>query len=399
MKIKILTIVMILIAGSVAGCKKKDSVTAQQPQPVEGVRIEEIRTSPLNDYYEAVGTVKAKTTSILSAKVMGGIVSLHVREGDRVSQGQLLMEIDARDANTQLQKAKAGIQEAESALIEVQKSIEVAESAKTAAETQSTLAASTFNRYKAMLEGKAVSQQEFDEVQAKHQIALTEAARAGKMQDVLAARKKQVLAKIDQAKADIANAQIQTSYYRITAPISGIVTVRQADVGFTATPGAPLLTIEDNSHYQLEASVEESQVAMIHTGASASVVLDALGGQEIAGTVAEIIPVADPASRSYKVKIDLQTGVGIPALKSGMYGKARFPVAQKQTLAVPEKAIIQRGQLTGVYVVDESGVARLRLIKTGKKSGDLVEVLGGLSDGERILTGRVEAISDGSRVQ
>ena len=399
MKIKILTIVMILIAGSVAGCKKKDSVTQQRPQPVEGVRIEEIRTSPLNDYYESVGTVRAKTTSVLSAKIMGSIVSLHVREGDRVRQGQLLMEIDARDANTQLQKAKAGIQEAESALVEVQKSIEVAESTKAAAETQSTLAASTFNRYKAMLEGKAVSQQEFDEVQAKHHIALTEVARAGKMLDVLAARKKQVLAKIEQAKADIANAQVQTSYYRITAPISGIVTVRQADVGFTATPGAPLLTIEDNSHYQLEASVEESQIAKIHKGESASVVLDALGGQEIVGTVAEIIPVADPASRSYQVKIDLQTGDSIPALRSGMYGKARFTVAPKQTLAIPEKAIIQHGQLTGVYVVDESGAARFRLIKTGKKSGDLVEVLGGLSDGERILTGRVEAISDGSRVQ
>jgi hypothetical protein len=99
------------------------------------------------------------------------------------------------------------------------------------------------------------------------------------------------------------------------------------------------------------------------------------------------------------VKIDLQTVESPTALKSGMYGKARFFADQRQALSVPEKAVIHRGQLVGVYVVDESGRARFRLIKTGKKSGERLEVLGGLTDKERIVTGRIEAVSDGSRVQ
>jgi RND family efflux transporter MFP subunit len=219
------------------------------------------------------------------------------------------------------------------------------------------------------------------------------------MLEVLAARKKQVLARVGQTRAELANAQVHASYSRITSPINGIVTARQTDVGFTAMPGAPLLTIEDDSRYQLETSVEESQVANIRNGESAEVRIDALGGQELAGIVAEIIPASDPASRSYVVKIDLQIGDGLPALKSGMYGKARFTADQKQALSVPEKAVIRRGQLVGVYVVDENGMARFRLIKTGKRSGERVEVLGGITDSERIVTGRVEAVSDGSRVQ
>jgi multidrug efflux pump subunit AcrA (membrane-fusion protein) len=399
MRMKITVILILLIALSGASCKKKDAVAVQQAQPIEGVKVEEVMTAPLPDYYEAVGTVRARTASVLSSKIMGSIVALHVREGDRVRQGQILIEIDARDAAAQLQKARAVIQEAESALTEVEKSIEAAESAKAAAEAQSMLATSTFKRYKAMLEGKAVSKQEFDEVRTKHEIALTEATRAGKMLDVLAARKRQTLARIDQARADVANAQVYTGYSRITSPVNGLVTARQADLGFTATPGAPLLTVEDDSRYQLEASVEESQVAKIHTSDSAEVQIDALGTQEITGFVAEIVPAADPASRSYLVKIDLQTGDGLPAMKSGMYGKARFIAGQKQALSVPEKAVIQRGQLVGVYVVDEAGAARFRLIKTGKRSGERVEVLGGLNDKERIVTDRVEAVTDGSRVQ
>lgn len=399
MRIKITVVLILLIALSGASCKKKDAVAVQQARPIEGVKVEQVRTAPLPDYYEAVGTVRARTASLLSSKIMGSIVALHVREGDRVRQGQVLIEIDARDAAAQLQRARAGMQEAESALVEVERSIEAAESSKASAEAQSTLATSTFKRYKAMLEGKAVSQQEFDEVRTKHEIALTEAARAGKMLDVLAARKRQALTRIDQARADVTSAQVHTGYARITSPVDGIVTARQADVGFTATPGAPLLTVEDDSRYQLEASVEESQVVKLHAGDSAQAQIDALGGKELTGVVAEIVPAADPASRSYVVKIDLQTDEGLPALKSGMYGKARFIAGQKQALSVPEKAVIQRGQLVGVYVVDEAGAARFRLIKTGKRSGELVEVLGGLNDRERVVTDRVEAVSDGSRVQ
>jgi multidrug efflux pump subunit AcrA (membrane-fusion protein) len=130
--------------------------------------------------------------------------------------------------------------------------------------------------------------------------------------------------------------------------------------------------------------------------------IDALGPQEFTSRVAEIVPASDPASRSSTMKIDLFDGkegaAGQMALRSGLFGKARFQVGQKQALQVPQKAIMQRGQLVGVFVVDPSNILRLRLIKTGKQYGDRVEVLSGLNDGDRIAVEGLERVKEGDRV-
>ncbi|HSE36625.1 MAG TPA: efflux RND transporter periplasmic adaptor subunit, partial [Blastocatellia bacterium] len=124
--------------------------------------------------------------------------------------------------------------------------------------------------------------------------------------------------------------------------------------------------------------------------------IDALGGIDLTGRVVEIVPVADPASRSHTVKIDLPAQ---SSLRSGSYGRASFVTGQKQAITVPQRAVIERGQLVSAFVVDDSGTARVRLIKTGRSYGDRVEVLSGLNEGERVVVDRVEAVSDGSRVE
>ena len=198
-----------------------------------------------------------------------------------------------------------------------------------------------------------------------------------------------------QAKADVAVAEVQVGYARVISPINGVVITKHAEVGSLAAPGTPLLTIED-SNYRLEAAVEESQLRNIRLGASAIVTIDALGAEEMSGRVVEIVPVADPASRSYTVKIDIP---GKSLLRSGLFGKARFVSGDRQILAIPNKAIVQRGQLSYVYVVDASGIARMRLITLGKQSGDRVEVLSGLSNGERIVSDGASLNREGVKVQ
>jgi RND family efflux transporter MFP subunit len=212
----------------------------------------------------------------------------------------------------------------------------------------------------------------------------------------LAARKNQVMAKMDQAKAGVASARILVSYARVTSPINGIVTAKHVDAGAMAAPGVPLVTIEDDSQYRLEAAVEASRIGNIQANEQVQVRIDALGGLDLTGRVAEIVPVADPASRSHTVKIDLPAQA---SLRSGSYGRASFATGQKQAITVPQHAVIERGQLISVFVVDDSGIARVRLIKTGKTYGDRVEVLSGLNEGERIVVDRLEAVSDGSRVE
>jgi multidrug efflux system membrane fusion protein len=397
-----LFLALILIIG-VSACGKKEEKTPEKVAVVTGVRVETVKASTQEDVYEAVATVRSKTTSVLSSRIMGTIVAIHVKEGDRVQPGQLLVEIDNRDAAAQLKKAQAGLREAEEMLQETERMIQANESAKTAAEAEQSLAASTFNRYQALLERKSVSQQEFDEAQARYRGKTAEVERTKEMVRSMQARREQVLARIDQAKAEISQAQISVGYGRIQSPLQGIVTQKQAELGILAAPGTPLLTLEDDARYRLEAAVEESRLGKIRLGDSVRVSIEALGDQEWTGRVGEIQPTADPASRSSLVKIDLPESLIKKApggiLRSGLYGKARFVVGKKGILTIPHKAVFQRGQLVQVFVVDSSQIARLRLIKTGKIYGDRIELLSGLGEGEKIVVEGGERVNDGNRVE
>lgn len=385
-----------LLALTAASCGKKPEVAAEKLPVVKGARVDRVSMSPVEDYYEATGAVRSKTTVVLSSKVMGVVTGLRVREGDRVRVGQVLIEIDNRDANAQLQKAEAGLRQAQEGFAEVEQAINAAKSAQSATEANKRLADSTYARYRALLERKSVSPQEFDEAKAKQEMAEAEARRAADTLKMLAAKRQQALAQIDQARAEVTNARVYLSFARIASPISGVVVAKQTEVGSTATPGAPLLTIEDGSRYRLEVAIEESRLGKIGMDQRARVRIDALGADELEGGVSEITPASDPMSRSHKVKIDLPSRQG---LRSGLYGVARFTSGLRQAMLVPRKAVVERGQLAGVFVVDGAGVACLRLIKTGKSYGENVEVLSGLSDSERIVVEGVANVKDGVKVQ
>ena len=402
MRRKWVVISVVSLAMMITSCGKKEEAVIEKPATIEGVKIETIRISPVPEDYEAVGTVRSKTTSVLSSKTVGNILAVHVREGDRVRTGQPLIEIDDRDTRAQLQKAQAGLREVHDAQEEIEQNIRAAESARDAAEAGRSLAAATFKRYSNLLEEKSVSQQEYDEVQAKLKVAEAEVDRAGRMLQALMAKKSQLVAKVDQVKADITSAQVYVGYSRILSPINGVVTSKQAEVGLLAAPGVPLLTLEDNSRYRLEVSVEDSMLKKVRLDTPVRISIDALGPQEFSSRVTEIVPASDPGSRSSTVKIDLfdrkEGAAGQAALRSGLFGKARFTVGQKQLLKVPQKAILQRGQLTGVFVVDPSNIVRLTLIKPGKQHDDQLEVLSGLNDGDRIAVEGLERVKEGDRV-
>jgi RND family efflux transporter MFP subunit len=244
-----------------------------------------------------------------------------------------------------------------------------------------------------------VSVQEFDEVRTKTTAARAEADQASERLQALVARKSQIVARIDQAKADAANAEVFLSYTKILSPIDGIVTAKPAEVGQMASPGTPILTVEDDSHYRLEVLVEESRIGRIHLGDPVRVSIDALGQKPMEGRVSEIVPSLDPASRSFIVKVDLQSPEAPTVFRSGLFGKARFNTGTKKVLTVPLQSVLERGQLTFVYVVDPAKIARMRLIQTGKTYGDRVEVLSGLSEGDQVILEPLSAVKDGAAVE
>lgn len=380
------------------GCGKGDeAVSSKAPgRVVPDVIVSKIAPSSIADFYEATGTVKAKTTTQVSANLMGRIVSFPVSEGDMVTKGQTLVEIDNRDSVAQLQKAQAGLREAEAALVETQDSISAANAAVQTAEANKQLAEVTFGRYKELYERKSVSGQEYDNALSRLKMASSELDRAKAGAKAALSKKSQVAARIDQAKADIANSQVQVGYSRISAPVTGVVVKKFAESGSTASPGTPLLSIEDTSTYRLEVAVEESRSKWAQIGKRVNVKIDALGEGELFGVVSEILPTADANTRTYTVKVDLPAN---PNLRSGLYGVARFPIAQKEAITVPETALIDRGQLTGVNVVGPDGTARFRIVTVGQRADGEAEIRSGLSDGEEIVTAGTQGVKDGDKVR
>lgn len=162
-----------------------------------------------------------------------------------------------------------------------------------------------------------------------------------------AAQARRNMAQAGQAQAQAALQQARTvlAYTRILAPFDGVVTEKKADVGTLASPGMPIFTVEDLRRYRLEATVNETDLRYVRMGQQVPVVIDALGDKELKGRVVEIVPAADPASRSFLVKIEVPSDAG---LRSGLFGRAHFIRGERSALLIPPSAVVERGQLQGV---------------------------------------------------
>lgn len=377
-----------------AGCGKHAPAT-DPAGPAVCAPVETVKAAPVNETYEAVGTVQAQTTSLLATRVAGNVLSVAVQPGDRVEAGQVLLQISDADIVALVAKAKAGLAEAENALQETDWAIKAGESAKAAAEAARALATANYQRARTLLQNKSVSQLEFDESEAKYKTALAEADRAAQMHEGALSRRKQAQAKVEQARAEIVNAETQLTYTRIVSPVAGLVTAKSVDVGSFVSPGAPLMRVEDNRRYRVETGVEESLVARIGMGDEVAVQIDALAGAPLAGRVSEIVPASDPGNRTFRVKLDLPAN---PALRSGLFARATFVIGRRLGLTVPPAALLERGQLTAVYVLDARDLAHLRLVKTGRRQGERVEILSGLNDHERVVADGVAQVREGVRV-
>jgi RND family efflux transporter MFP subunit len=362
------------------------------------VRTTVIQPESVTDYFQAPGTVRAKTNTLLSSKVVGQVLSVAVREGDRVHTGQLLVEIDARDASAGVRRAEAGLKAAEQAQQEADRGVLAAEAAARATEANRDLALATRKRYDLLRDRHSVSAQEYDEVDTRYKAAVLETQRAQESLAGARARRLQMDARIEQAQAEVDASKLTLGYSRILSPIDGLVTVRHVEPGVMATPGMALLSIEDDCTYELDATVEESHIAVITVGQMVPIEIDVLPDARINGRVREIAPASDPATRTYSVKLQLPQAVqGAHRLRSGLFGRALFTAGERPALIVPQSALVTRGQLTGVYLVT-NGVVVFRFVTTGKRYDEGIEILSGLSAGSRYVIVPPAGIFDGLQV-
>jgi RND family efflux transporter MFP subunit len=349
-----LQIPLLLLGVVFAGCSGATNVTPGSAEVLRGVSTSVAKAREIPDYLEVPGTVRAAQTSEIASQIMGNITQVEVREGDRVRRGQVLAMIDQAQpraaANQAIAAAMAAAKEA------------------AATDSQYALAETTLKRYQQLYDKKSVSPQEYDEVKAR-----LEAAQA---------RREAAVANRDQAAAAMQQAQTVLGYTAIRAPFTGVIVAKKVDAGALAAPGMALFTIEDTSRFRLEIQVDESNVAAVQKNKPVTVALDALPGAEMKGIVSDVVPAADPATRSFLVKIGLASD---SRLHSGLFGRALIARGVRKAVLVPSSAVVERGQLQGVFVLSEAGIAQLRYISLGTPCADAVEVLSGLEDGEKFV--------------
>jgi RND family efflux transporter MFP subunit len=324
-----------LVALLLAGCHKKQT-SLPEALPTVLVRVHRIGAKPHVAAEDVVGTVRPKLHSVIEAKISGRIEKMLVTPGQQVRKGDLLAQLDAREIQAKLDQALAVRQQTKSEL----------------------------KRYETLRAKQVITPAEFEAVQSRYQVALATATEAETM----------------------------LSYAKIIAPFDGIVTRKLADVGDLATPGKPLIELEDPQALQFEAAVPEAVVGKIALGTKLPV---RIMSKEREAVVSEIAPSGDPSSRTFLVKLDLPSA---PELRAGQFGRVEIPVSQTNVLRAPASAVIQRGQMELVFVATD-GHAWLRLVKTGKRFGNEIELLSGVSAGEEVVTEGAPSLVDGQAVK
>ncbi len=286
---------------------------------------------------EVVGTVRAKDTVDVAPTVMGKILELRCTLGARVNAGDVIARLSLQELNARLDQARESLAQAELELARV-------------------------TRLHAM---GALPGAEYDAVVSRHRIA--QAARA--------------------------EAATMAGYAVVRAPFAGVVTSKPANAGDMAMPGRALCVIEDPSTLRFEAAVPEQLARAFAVSARIQVSLDSLD-TTLTATVAEISPNADAASRTVLVKLELPND---PRLRPGAFGRATVPASEVRALTVPDRAVIRHGQLEAVYTVVD-GTARMRLVRSGRRMNDRIELRSGVREGEQIVIEGADTLVDGQPV-
>jgi len=332
-------LIIFALTAFLSGCDKEkvQSEQTSPPLPTAKVSVDKVIKRIAGNQVEVVGTVQAVERAEISSKITGNIVTLNVDLGSKVQQGDLLIELSAGEISAQVQQAKAQLDQTRRNLTREQNLL------RKNATTQQTV--------KALLDSTKIAE-------AAYREALT-----------------------------------MLDYSRITAPFSGIITKKIANVGDLATPGKPLLYMEDENNLQVLTDIPEAMILRIHPKDRLSVFIPSIN-LTIEGVVAEVSPVADPSSRSAPIKLGITPD---PRLRSGQFARVTLAMDQTETLTVPLSAVLPFGQMERVFVVHDNK-AVLRLVRTGAVRENHIEILSGLLEDETVITESDHDLLDGQPV-
>jgi len=340
------------------GKQEKPEKEGAQPGSTAKATVETV-----TEYYESVGTVRPKTETRVESQVMGKVVQVYVRPGDSVDKGQALLRLDDREYDARLEQAVQGLASARSRRAQM-------EQAMLAAKAEFTRADAAFKRTRTYLEAKAATAQDMEQAEAAY---IQAKARLEQSERALV----EVEAGVKRAAKAKEEAEISKGYTRIIAPESGEVARRLVEPGDLASPGKPLLLLQTRGRLRLEALVPESLIRKIRLGEPLELKIDALG-RTLTGRVEEVIPSADPMTRTILVKIELPEDRDV---YPGMFGRLLIPVKDRKAVLIPRKALKRIGQLE-VVVAKVNGRWQQLFVTSGRVIGEKVEILSGLKGDE-----------------
>ncbi len=361
-------LIQVIILSLLIGCSndRDEKPAVSERSIVQGVSVGVVIPAVSKEYYETTGRIVPRNHAGVASRIMAEVREIRVKAGDVVKGGDVLALLSSPEIDARVAVAREAMASADRALA--------------MAVNDMKLAGRTFARYNELFQAKAVSGQEFDEVRTKRDASVLRKENAGRS--------------LAMAEARLKEAEAYRTFTVLSAPFDGVVAEKRVDEGSMASPGTVMFVI-DEPVYRIEADVDESLVRYIKKGTIAHVNITVLN-VSFESSISEIVNDVNRETATYRVSLD------VPGmyrnLRGGILAVVRFPVAGKTYITVPELAIVKRGALRGVYVINRDGVLRFRLIKTGASGKGMVRVLAGLQANERIVIKGTEKAVDGGRL-
>jgi RND family efflux transporter MFP subunit len=345
---------LLTLLGVVAGCGGGDEPAHYEPKTV-AADLATVERTTVPRLVTATGALEAQNAVEVSTRLMGQVREVLVRSGERVEAGQILVRIDDTDMAARKRQAEAAIAEAQ-----------------------------------AVLDNAETTQARFERLYAENSVSKSQ------LDDVRTARDR-AFASLTLAEANLAEVEVQLGYLNIASPTAGAVTQRLVDPGDMASPGQPLVTLEQNNIMKVRAGISERDIDLVDVGGDVRVTVTSLDGAIFDVPVARVLPAANPMSRTFDLEAYLPNDDG--RLRSGMFARVEVSVGTREAILVPADALHTRGQLTGVWIVNEAGVAHLRWIRVGRIHDGMAEVISGLHGGETIVRRAEQPLVEGDRIE
>lgn len=402
----------ILVVLSALSCHKQPAEHSAPAADTFQLPVLQVQSSTGPGYVELTGTVSGETQVALSTKLMSQILLLEVEEGQRVQTGEVLVRLDDSDIQAMRNEAAAYRAEAAAALAEVETVVAQGQAAKAQAEAGVKQAEAAYadaqkdyERAERLAAEDTIPKAQRDKAELGMKIAEENLnrARSGVKQAEAAikqaeAKRPQVEAKQQQASAKDQQAFALQDYATLSAPFDGVVTRKFFEQGQLALPGQPILMLEDDRSLRVVLSVPDNLAGGLTLGQPVEVLVEQADGsqQVLSATLAVLGAAADPASHTIRAELALKPAGG---LFSGRFVRARVPSGERTTLSIPQTAVVQDGELNYVWRVVAGGVLSKAAVELGTAGGGQVEVVRGLSDGDRIVSAPVPELYPGALLE